>query len=66
MKQHKRCYYEECLRFLDQRKQTKMQSLQDPNQSKVDDLNNARSEASRHIRNKKKENLKAEIDELET
>jgi hypothetical protein len=43
-----------------------MQSLQDPNQSKVDDLNNARPEASRHTRNKKKENLKAEIDKLET
>jgi len=32
----------------------KMQWLQDPNQGKVDNLNNVRCEASRHFRNKKK------------
>ena len=52
--------------FLDQRKQAKVQWLQDPNQSSVDNLNNVRHEASRHFRNKKKEYLKAKIDELET
>jgi len=40
--------------------------LQQPNQSHVDNLSNVRSEASRHFRNKKKEYLKAKIDELET
>jgi len=43
-----------------------MQWLQDPNQSNVDNLNNVRREASRHFSNKKKEFLKAKIDELET
>ena len=52
--------------ILDQRKQAKMQWLQDPNQSNVDNLNSVRREASRHFRNKNKEYLKAQIDELET
>jgi len=43
-----------------------MQWLQDPNQSNVDNLNNVRTEARRHFRNKKKEYLKVKIDELET
>jgi hypothetical protein len=41
-----------------------MQWLQDPNPSNVDNLDNARHEASRHSRNKKKEYSKAKIDEL--
>jgi hypothetical protein len=40
--------------------------LQNPNQSNVDNLNNVRREASRHFRNKKKEYLKAKVNELET
>ena len=43
-----------------------MQWLQDSNQSNVNNLNIVRHEASRRFRNKKKENLKAKIDELET
>jgi len=43
-----------------------MRWSQDPNQSIVDNLNNVRLEASRHFRNKKKEYLKAKIDELDT
>ena len=43
-----------------------MQWIQDPSQSNVDNLNNVRRDASRHFRNKKKEYLKAKIDELET
>ena len=43
-----------------------MQCLQDPSQSKVDNLNNVRREVSRHFRNKKKENLKTKMDGLET
>ena len=43
-----------------------MQWLQDPNQSNVDNLNNIRCAASRHFRNRKKEYLKAKIDDLET
>jgi hypothetical protein len=43
-----------------------MRWLQDPNQSNVDNLNSVRREASRHFRNKKKEYIKAKINELET
>ena len=43
-----------------------MQRLQHPNQSNVDSPSNVRCEASRHFRNKKKKDLKANIDELET
>jgi predicted AAA+ superfamily ATPase len=53
LKQHKPWFDEECLGFLDQRKQAKMQWIQDPSQSNVDNLNNVRRDASRHFRNKK-------------
>ena len=43
-----------------------MRWLQDPSQSNVDNLNNARREASRHFTNKMKAHLKAKIEELET
>jgi hypothetical protein len=52
--------------FLDQRKQDKMRWLQHPYQSNVDNLNNVRRKANRHFRNKKKEYLKAKINELES
>jgi len=42
-----------------------MQWLQEPNHSNVDNLNYVRREAIGHFRNKKKEHLKAKIDELE-
>jgi len=58
LKQHKPWFYEKCLHYLDQKKQAKMQCVQDPSQSNVDNLNNIRREASRHFRNKKKEYLK--------
>jgi hypothetical protein len=61
MKQQKKCFDEECLGLIDQRKQTKMEGLQDPNQSSVDNLNNVRRKASRHFRNMRKEYLKAKI-----
>jgi len=43
-----------------------MQWLQDPSQSNIDNLNDVRHDASRHFRNKKKEYLKAKIEELES
>ena len=43
-----------------------MQWLQDPSQSNVDNLNNVRYDDGRHFRNKKKEYLKAKIEELES
>ena len=41
-----------------------MQWVRDPSQSSVDNLNNVRSEASGHFRNKKKAYLKSKIEEL--
>ena len=43
-----------------------MQWIHDSSQSNVDNLNNVRRDASRHLRNKKKAHLKAKIEELET
>jgi len=43
-----------------------MQWVQDPSQSNVDNLKNVRRETSRQFRNKRKANLKAKIEELET
>jgi len=51
-------------RFLGQRKHVKVQWVQRPKQNNVDNLNNARREARRHFRNKKKEYLKAKFGEL--
>ncbi len=66
LKQHKPWFEEEFLHFLDQRKQAKMQWIQDPSQSKVGNLNNVRLEGTRHLRNQKKAFLKAKIEEFET
>jgi len=49
--------------FLDQRKQAKMQWVQDPNKSNVYNLNTERCVSSRHFRNKKKAYLEAKIEE---
>jgi len=43
-----------------------MQWIHDPSQSNADILNNVRREISRHFRNKKKTNMRAKIEELET
>jgi hypothetical protein len=58
-KQYKTWFDEECSRFLDQRKQDKMQLLLDRNQIDVHvhNLNNVRCEASRHLREKKEEGI---------
>ena len=66
MKQHKPWFDKECLGILDQRKQAKMQWIQDPSQSNADNLNNVRRDVTRHFRNKKKAYLRAKIEELVT
>ena len=66
LKQNKPWFDEECLGFLDQRKQAKMQWIQDPRQSNADILNNVRREVSRCFKDKKKAYLRAKIEELET
>jgi hypothetical protein len=65
-KQYKPWFDEECLVILDHRKQAKIQWIQDPSQSNVDNLNNVRRFASRQFRNKKKAYLKYKIEEMET
>ena len=65
MKQYKPWFDEECLSILDQKMQAKMQWIQDPSQSNVDNLNNVRRDAGRHFRNKKKAYMRANIEELE-
>jgi len=54
LKQHKLWFHKECVGFLDQRKQAKMQSIQNPSRSNVDNLNNVRRDASKHFRNKRR------------
>ena len=54
LKQNKPRFDDECLGFLDQRKQAKMQRIQDPSQSNVENLNNIRREVSRHFKNKRR------------
>ena len=52
--QKKPWFDEECLGFLDQRKRAKIQWVQDPSQSNVDDQTKVRREVSRRFMNKKK------------
>ena len=52
LKQHEPWFDEECLGFLDQRKWAKMQWVQEPSQSNVDNLNNVRHLVSRYFREK--------------
>jgi hypothetical protein len=65
-KQHKPWSDERCSELLDQRKQAKLQWLQDPSEIHWDNLKNVRRETSRHFRNKRREYLKGKINELET
>jgi hypothetical protein len=65
-KQHKPWFDKECLGFLDRRKQAKIQWMQDPSQSNVENLNMVRRDSSRHLRNKTKAYMKAKIEQLET
>jgi DNA repair ATPase RecN len=55
---------EECSKLVDQRKQAKLQRLQDPSEANEDNLSDIRREASRHFRHKKREYLKGKINEL--
>jgi hypothetical protein len=63
-KQHKPWFDEGYSKLLDQKKQAKLQWLQDPNEVNGDNLKNVRRETSRHFCNKNKEYLKGKIIEL--
>jgi hypothetical protein len=65
-KKHKPWFDEGRSKLLDQRKQAKLQWLQDPSEINGDNLNNVRCEASRQFRNKKNEYLKDKTNELAT
>jgi hypothetical protein len=62
---YKPWFNEECLKFVDQRKQAKLQWLQDPSVLNEDNLRNVRREASKHFRDEKREYLKDKITEIE-
>jgi hypothetical protein len=63
-KKHRPWFNKGCSKLLDQKKQTKLQWLQDPSEINLDNLNNVRHEDSWHFRNKKRECLKDKIKEL--
>jgi hypothetical protein len=66
LRKHKPWFDEGCSKILYQRKQAKLQWLQDPSEINGDNLNNVRRDASRHFRNKKREYLKDKINEITT
>ena len=51
-KHHKPWFHKECVDFLDQRKQAKMQWVQDLGRGNVDNLNNIRRDTGRQFRKK--------------
>jgi hypothetical protein len=55
-----------CSTLLVERKQAKLQCIQDPSEINGDNLNNVRCEASRLLRNKKREYLNDKINEFAT
>jgi hypothetical protein len=65
-KHNKPWFDDECSKFIDKRKQAKLQWLQNPSQINGDNLQNLRRETSTTFRNKKREYLKGKINELET
>jgi hypothetical protein len=64
LKKHKPWFDEGCSILLDQRKQAKLQCLQDPSEINGDNMSNLRREKSRHFRNKKTEYMKDKIIDL--
>jgi hypothetical protein len=64
LKKHKLWFGEGCSKLLHQRKQPKLQWLQDPSEINGDNWNKVRHGASRYFRNKKREYLKDNINEL--
>jgi hypothetical protein len=65
-KKHMPWFDKGCSKLLDQRKQARLQQLQDPREINENNQNNARCEASRYVGNKKREYLKDKINELST
>jgi uncharacterized protein YaaR (DUF327 family) len=66
LRKHKPWFHEACSKLVDQRKRAKLQWLPDPIEINGDNLRIARCEASRYFRNKRREYLKDNINELAT
>jgi hypothetical protein len=66
LKKHKPWFHQACSKLIDQRKQAKLQWLQDPSKINGDNLNIVRREASRYFRNKNRQCLKDKINKLAT
>jgi hypothetical protein len=66
LKHNKPRFDDDCSKLIDQRKQGKLQWLQNPSQINGDNLKNLRRETSRTFRKKKREYLKEKINELVT
>jgi hypothetical protein len=66
LKHHTQCFDEEYSELVHQRKQAKIQWLQNSSEVNEDNLSNVQQQASRHIKNKKREYLKDKINELES
>jgi hypothetical protein len=63
---HRKPWFDEvCSKLVDRRKQAKLRWLQDPSEAN-ENLSNARREASRHFRDRKREYWKDRINELES
>jgi hypothetical protein len=56
---------DKCLKLVDQKKQAKLQRLQDPSEVNEVNLHTVSRKASRHFKNKKREYLKEKINEIE-
>jgi hypothetical protein len=65
-KHNKPWFDDKCSKLIDQRRQAKLQWLQNPSQSNGDNLQNLRRETSRTFKKKGREYLRGKIDELET
>jgi hypothetical protein len=66
LKKHKPWFDEECSKLVDQRKQVKLQWLQNASEINGDNLRIVRREGSRYFRNKEREYLKNKINDLAT
>jgi hypothetical protein len=66
LRKHKPWFDEGCSELLDQRKQVKLQWLQDPSEINGYSLNNLTREGRRHCRNEKREYLEDKINERGT
>ena len=65
-KKKKPWFDEDCSMVVERRKQAKLKFLQDPVQANRDNYFNERREASRTLRNKKRDYLKEKLNEVET